>query len=126
MRDVVIIGGGLSGLSACYELKKHKIRYTVIEVKPRFGGSIISTQENGFIMDGAGFATQNADWAILKELDLEDALFEVNPGDVGFQSGTESLITAFASKLTKGRLMRMAVSSIGEVQGRFAICMENG
>ena len=127
MRDVVVIGGGLSGLSACYELEKHKIRYTVIEVKRRFGGSIISSKEQGFIADGGAFATQQIpDWSILKELGLDDALFDVGVGDVGFKGGTESLVSALASKLTQGRLMRMAVSSIGRLKGRFMICMENG
>jgi len=127
MRDVVVIGGGLSGLSACYELEKHKIRYTVIEVKPRFGGSIVSAQAQGFTIDGGVFATQNSPkWSILQELGLDDALFELDAGDVGFKAGTESLISALASKLTKGRLMRMAVSSIGELNGQFTICMENG
>ena len=36
MRDVVVIGGGLSGLAACYELEKCGAAYTVIEVKRRF------------------------------------------------------------------------------------------
>ena len=127
MRDVVVIGGGLSGLSACYELEKHKIRYTVIEVKPRFGGSILSSQEQGFTVDGGAFAVQDTiPKAILNELQLDDGLFDVGDGDVAFKDGTESLIKAFTSKLTKGRLMRMAVSSIGELNGRFTICMENG
>ena len=43
MRDVVVIGGGLSGLAACYELEKRGAAYTVIEVKRRFGGGIRST-----------------------------------------------------------------------------------
>ena len=33
MRDVVVIGGGLSGLAACYELERCGAAYTVIEVK---------------------------------------------------------------------------------------------
>jgi protoporphyrinogen oxidase len=127
MRDVVVIGGGLSGLAACYELEKHNIRYTVIEVKPCFGGSIVSGQEVGFIFDGGVLATQNKfEDSLLHDLDLTDALFDVGDGDIGFTMGTESLITAFTNKLTKGRLMRMAVSSIGQLQGRFTICMENG
>lgn len=127
MRDVVVIGGGLSGLSACYELEKHKIRYTVIEVKPRFGGSIISSQEKGFTLDGGAFAVQNTlPEPVLSALNLEDMLFDLEDGDVGFKDGTESLVKALASQLTKGRLMRMAVSSIGELNGRFTICMENG
>lgn len=127
MRDVVVIGGGLTGLAACYELEKHHIRYTVIEVKPRFGGSIVSAAEAGFILDGAGFVTQDIpDRSIFTELGMENPLFEIGDGDYGFVSGTESLIQAFVSRLTQGRLMRMAVSTIGKVNNRFTICMENG
>lgn len=127
MRDVVVIGGGLSGLSACYELEKRNIRYTVIEVKPRFGGSIISSRELGFVLDGGAFAIQPfREVTILKELELVESMYPMDNGAKGFNEGTESLITALANKLTKGRLMRMAVSSIGWLDGRFTICLENG
>lgn len=127
MRDVVLIGGGLSGLSAAFELEKQGINYTIIEVKPRFGGSIKSTQEKGFMLDAGTFFTQNTgDWSLLNEIGMDDALFSVGDGDLAFKAGTESLVSALASKLTKGRLMRMAVSSIGRIDGRFSVCMENG
>ena len=127
MRDVVVIGGGLSGLAAGYELERHHIPYTVIEVKPRFGGSIDSVSEKGFVMDGSAFASDRiADWALLEELGLEAQRFDFEGGWVGFRGGTESLIRAFASRLKGGRLMRMAVSTIGRWRRRFTICMENG
>lgn len=127
MRDVVVIGGGLSGLSACYELEKHNIRYTVIEVKPRFGGSIMSTTENGFTLDGGAFAVQDSgDWSLLDELGMDAPLIPFGEHALAFREGTESLINALTGKLTKGRLMRMAVSTIGWMDGRFTICMENG
>ena len=56
MRDVVVIGGGLSGLAACYELEKQQIRYTLIEVKRRVGGSISSCKDKGFVTDASAFA----------------------------------------------------------------------
>lgn len=127
MRDVVVIGGGLSGLAAGYELERHHIPYTVIEVKPRFGGSIDSVSEKGFVMDGSAFASDRiADWALLEELGLEAQRFDFEGGWVGFRGGTESLIRAFAGRLKGGRLMRMAVSTIGRWRRRFTICMENG
>lgn len=127
MRDVVVIGGGLSGLAACYELEKHKIRYTVIEVKARFGGGIASSAEKGFVADGSAFASRRlTDGALLEELGLAAQLFDFGAGSVGFRGGTESLIHALARGLTGGRLMRMAVSSLGRWRGRFTICMENG
>lgn len=126
MRDVVVIGGGLSGLAACCELEKHRIPYTVIEVKPRFGGGIASSSEKGFVMDGCAFASDRTARALLEELGLEAQLFEFGDDALGFRDGTESLIRALAGRLTGGRLMRMAVSTIGRWRRRFMICMENG
>lgn len=48
MRDVVIIGGGLSGLAAAYELEKHNVDYTLIEVKRELGGSIRTLKKDDF------------------------------------------------------------------------------
>ncbi len=127
MRDVVVIGGGLTGLSACYQLEKLGLGYTVIELKRRFGGSIRSKSENGFIMDAAGFALSSlADEPWLPELGLSDQALPLAADLFMFRRGTESLIRALAGKLQGGRLMRMAVSSLGAYQGRFTICLENG
>ena len=127
MRDVVVIGGGLSGLAACYELEKHQIRYTLIEVRERLGGSIISTAANGFIADAAAFAVAELDDApLLAELGLAADRFAFAPGQFGFRGGTGALIDAMSQRLTGARLMRMAVSSIGMFDGRFALCLENG
>lgn len=127
MRDVVVIGGGLSGLAACYELEKHPVRYTVIEVKNRLGGSIVSAAANGFIADAYGFAFEDfEDRSLLCELGLDSHRFEFGAGHFGFHRGTQSLIDALAHRLTGARLTRMAVSSIGRLEGRFTLCLENG
>ncbi len=127
MRDVVVIGGGLTGLSACFQLEKSNLRYTVIELKRRFGGSIRSASENGFIMDSSAFAFSSlADEPWLPELGLTDQLLPLSADAFIFRSGTESLIRALAAKLPGGRLMRMALSSIGRHRRRFTICLENG
>lgn len=127
MRDVVVIGGGLSGLAACYELEKHALRYSLIEVKKRLGGSIFSSAADGFIADASAFAVAGmGDAPLLGELGLHEDRFEFAPGQYGFRGGTGSLIEALAQRLTGARLMRMAVSSIGTVDGRFALCLENG
>ena len=127
MRDVVVIGGGLSGLSACFELEKRGVAYTVIEVKGRFGGGIRSSVDSGFIMDGCAFAFQRfADTRLLEALDLREAVFEIDAETRVFHGGTECLIHALADRLTGGRLMRMALSSIGRLGNRFTLCLENG
>ena len=127
MRDVVVIGGGLSGLAACYELEKHGVAYTVIEVKRRFGGSIHSVLEDGFIMDACAFAfLPIADAALLEDLGLRERIVQTSAESYAFADGTEALIRALANRLRGGRLMRMAVSSIGRLGDRFTICLENG
>lgn len=127
MRDVVVIGGGLTGLSACYQLEKLSLHYTVIELKRRFGGAIASASENGFILDASCFAfTSLADEPWLNELGLSDEVLPLREDAFIFRHGTGSLVDALAVKLQGGRLMRMAVSSLGRLGRRFTICLENG
>src|SRR6476659_6081333 len=38
--EVVIIGAGLSGLAAAYELKKAHVPYHILEIAPRIGGRV--------------------------------------------------------------------------------------
>lgn len=38
--DVVIVGAGLSGLAAAYELKKAGLKYHILELTPRVGGRV--------------------------------------------------------------------------------------
>lgn len=38
--DVLIVGGGLSGLSTAYQLKKSGISYRILELAPRVGGRV--------------------------------------------------------------------------------------
>ena len=127
MRDVVVIGGGLSGLAACYELEKRGTAYTVIEVTRRFGGGIHSTAEGGFIVDACAFAFRRPPAEVLPpEFDLEQQIIPIGDDVCVFGHGAETLVSAFADRLHGGRLMRMAVSSIGRLGNRFTICLENG
>jgi protoporphyrinogen oxidase len=128
MRDVVVIGAGLSGLTAAYELERQGVDYTLIEVKRHLGGSIRTVQRAGFAMDAGAFALADTfDRAWLGQLGLADALVALDDDSVGFVDGTQMLIDALSQTLTAPRLMRMAVSSIGELEnGRYSICLENG
>ena len=40
MEEVIIIGGGLSGLTIAYELKKKNISFKILEAQNRLGGRI--------------------------------------------------------------------------------------
>ena len=131
MRDVVVIGGGLSGLVAAYELEKRGVQYTLIEVKNRLGGSIASVESNGFIFDSAPMCHQVNDMAFLEsylaDLGLKDATFTTDEGLVVFHQGTQVFIDALQARITAPIMYRMAVSTLGMLDAeRFAICMENG
>jgi oxygen-dependent protoporphyrinogen oxidase len=49
--DVVVIGGGLAGLTAAYQLKKRGIDVRVLESSSRTGGVVSSIRVDGFELD---------------------------------------------------------------------------
>jgi protoporphyrinogen oxidase len=131
MANVVIIGGGLTGLSAAYELEKEAIPYTLIELKGRLGGSIASERRVGFVLDSGPMAIPGSgDWPVLSQLGLADAVYPLRDQPDGegfaFKNGTQSLVDALASRLTGKIMLKMAVSSLGHMDNQFTICLENG
>ncbi len=50
--DVAIVGGGISGLSAAYELDQRGVDYVLLETSSRFGGVIQTHHVDGFTIDG--------------------------------------------------------------------------
>jgi protoporphyrinogen oxidase len=127
MRDVVIIGGGLTGLAAAYELERQKIPYTLIEVKKRLGGGIVSERRGDFVLDGGLMLHSRAgDWSFLDDLGLGDGLLQVNDHQMLFKDGAQSLTDALAKSLTGSIMTRMAVSSLGVVGDCYGVCLENG
>jgi protoporphyrinogen oxidase len=131
MPNTVIIGGGLTGLAAAYELEQQHTPYTLIEVKNRLGGSIVTERRDGFVLDGGPMAIPGAgNWPLLEELGLADATYSLGdqPGGhyFAFKAGTQALVDALSKRLTGTVMRRMAVSSLGEIEGQYAICLENG
>ena len=52
MVDVTIVGGGIAGLSAAYELSRRRVSFVLLEQAPKPGGVILSEQVEGFTIDG--------------------------------------------------------------------------
>lgn len=131
MAHVVIIGGGITGLASAYELEKHHVPYTLIEVKKRLGGSIETVRCNDFLFDSAEMChlLDDRTWMTdyLAAIGLADAYFGDDDGHMIFHHGTGALVDALSAKLTAPMMHRMAVSTLGMLDnGRFGICMENG
>jgi oxygen-dependent protoporphyrinogen oxidase len=50
--DVAIVGGGIAGLTAAWELSRRRMSFVVLERAPRAGGVIVSEELDGFTIDG--------------------------------------------------------------------------
>lgn len=76
MRRVAIIGGGLSGLSAAYQLTREpEIAFTLFEASTRLGGIVETVRRDGFVVEcGPDSWVTEKPWA--RELAVELGLAE--------------------------------------------------
>ncbi|MHB1004127.1 MAG: protoporphyrinogen oxidase [Chloroflexota bacterium] len=84
---VVVVGGGIAGLSTVYHLQEGarraglSLECTLVEGSERFGGKIITRKENGYTVEGGPdcFLTQKP-WAVdlCRRLGLADQLIGTN------------------------------------------------
>lgn len=81
MKTVVIVGGGITGLSAAYYLQRERseeqeqLRIVVVEAKEKLGGKIHTIHESGFIMEAGAdsIVTRKQNTVpLLEELGLTD------------------------------------------------------
>lgn len=50
-RSVVVVGGGLAGISAALDCARADVSVTVVEVRPRLGGAVYSFERDGLWLD---------------------------------------------------------------------------
>jgi protoporphyrinogen/coproporphyrinogen III oxidase len=75
--EVVVIGGGISGLAATYELQRRGVKSLLVEGSDRLGGVIRTDRFDGWVIDGgpdALLTQKRAAIALCGELGLTDRL----------------------------------------------------
>jgi oxygen-dependent protoporphyrinogen oxidase len=86
MKRVAIVGGGVAGLTAAYELARlarsgADIHVVLFEASTRLGGIVETVREGGFVIEGGpdGWVTEKP-WALelVKELGLSDEVIASN------------------------------------------------
>lgn len=92
MRHLVIVGGGVTGLSAAFfaeraaEARGLEIRTTVLEASDRLGGKVQTRRRDGFVLEAgpdAFVAHKPAARALVTALGLEDRLLGSNDASRG-------------------------------------------
>ncbi len=81
MTDVVIVGGGISGLSAAYYLAKAGIPSTLIEKRPRLGGVIQTERVQGCTIESGPdsyLGVKPAATELIREVGLGDQIIGSN------------------------------------------------
>lgn len=81
-RSVAVVGAGITGLVAAYELRRRGVNVTLYEASGHAGGAIRTTHADGFLAEHGpnSFVTSPAVDTLLQQLDLLDDVVEANPG----------------------------------------------
>jgi len=102
LNSVVIIGAGISGLAAAWELKKRGLEPLILERNHRAGGVILTERIGGFVIDGGPdslLVQKPAAIELCRELGLGDRLFP-------------TLLPRTAFVLKRGRLIPLPEASV--------------
>lgn len=91
MKKVVIIGGGISGLSAAWQLHQARKRgepidYLLVEKDNKWGGKVVTENVNGFIIEGGPdcfMAEKPAAFQLTSQLGIDDCLLPSNESSAG-------------------------------------------
>jgi oxygen-dependent protoporphyrinogen oxidase len=81
---VVVVGGGIAGLTAALELAEGGAAVTVVEAGDRFGGKIVTTRVDGLVVEGGAdsfLASKPAGLALCDRLGITDRLVNSQVAD---------------------------------------------
>jgi len=79
--NILVIGGGISGLACAQRLHKEGCSVTLLESGPRFGGVLDTVEKAGFRFDigPQSFLASAAMMELIEELDLGEELLRADP-----------------------------------------------
>lgn len=82
MHDVIVIGGGIAGLTCAWQLRKAGAKTLLLERLPRPGGNVRTENDQGFLVEQGphsfpGYSSHV--WRLLVELDLESEVIAARP-----------------------------------------------
>lgn len=75
--DVVVVGGGVAGLTAAWDLTRGGLRTVVLEAQPRVGGLVQTEQAGAYVIEGGPdsmLVQKPAGLALCRELGLDSEL----------------------------------------------------
>jgi oxygen-dependent protoporphyrinogen oxidase len=81
---VVVVGGGIAGLTAALELAEGGAAVTVVEASDRFGGKIATHRVGGLVVEGGAdsfLSTKPAGLALVERLGITDRLINSRADD---------------------------------------------
>jgi len=79
--NILVIGGGISGLACAYRLQKQGFAVRLLEANQRFGGVLNTVEQDGFRFDVGpqSFLANPAISELIEELGLSDELLKADP-----------------------------------------------
>lgn len=102
--DVVVVGGGIGGLTAALHLQRAGARYALLEGSDRLGGVIRTESQEGFLMEAGpdSLLTQKPQgMALCRELGLADRIVPANVR----QGGVSVLIAGRLRTMPEGLML---------------------
>ena len=134
MKRVVIIGGGIAGLSAVWSLREHRsneeFEVVLLERGERFGGNIRTERSEGFLIEGGPdcFLSEKP-WAmeLIKRLGLADKLLPTNDKNrktFVLSGGKLHVLPEGVILMIPTRILPLATSSLISWPGKIRMAME--
>ena len=126
---VAIIGGGISGLSAAYELQKRRVPFLLFECSDRVGGVIRTESVDGFTIDGGPdslLIQKPAALDLCAELGLGDRLVSTLPPRTAyvFRAGRLYPLPEASVLGIPTRLRPLATTPLLSTAGKIRMAME--